>query len=142
YLNSHRINQICTVKVSAIISTQFLGRTNSKHQLNLNANYLDLICFTAVKHPTGILSLSTISITNSIASEIFIPSEATNKLTSISYYNHSHSQLSFYTNGSVIDIGTDQCTMGIGWIQVNKIIKLLTLSLLKYNSGLHHIKLS
>jgi hypothetical protein len=119
HLNSHRINQICTVEVSAIISAQFLGRTNSKHQLNLNANYLDLICSTAVKHPTHIPPAPNIPIINSIASEIFTPSESTNKLISISHHNLSYQQLSFYTDGSVIDIGTDQCTMGIGWIQVD-----------------------
>jgi len=119
YLNSHRINQTCTIEVSAVISALFLGRINPNYQLNLNANYLDLICSTAVKHPTFTPSLPTISITNSAAFEIFNSSEATDKLISISHYNLSYHQLSFYTDGSVIDIGTNQCTMGIGWIQID-----------------------
>src|SRR5260364_471046 len=44
-LNSNRIQNLCTIDVSATLSTKFLGRKvyTQKSKLKLNANYLDLI---------------------------------------------------------------------------------------------------
>jgi ribonuclease HI len=43
----------------------------------------------------------------------------TNTLEQLSIINASYQQINFYTDGSVIDIGTNQCTMGIGWVQID-----------------------
>jgi len=118
HLNSDRIKNQCTINASAIISTKFLGRIKS-NSINFNSNYLDLIYSTAVKHPLSIPSAPTITIPNSSASKIFDPGEMTNTLEQFSIINASHQQINFYTDGSVIDIGTNQCTMGIGWVQID-----------------------
>ena len=101
--------------MSAIISFQFLRRVNS-NLVNFNANYIDLIYSTAIKHLLSSPLAPTISISNSYLSEIFKTSEAANILKQYSILNSSQQQFNFYTNGSVINIRTDQCTIGIGWV--------------------------
>jgi ribonuclease HI len=80
---------------------------------------LDLIYSTAAKHPTTTPIPPTILIINSTIPEIFEQNESTNKLLQIANTNQLLSQLTFYTDGSVIDINTNQCTMGIGWVQID-----------------------
>jgi len=48
HLNSNRVKQTCTINISATICTSFLGRKTPKFKFN--ANYLDLIYSTAIKH--------------------------------------------------------------------------------------------
>ena len=117
-LNSHRITSCCTLEVSTILSTHFLGRKKANKQLNLNANYIDLIRSTDIKHPSYIPPLPTINIIDSIISNIFHESEASKKLTHIALSNSTQHQFTFYTDGSVKQIGTVHCSMGIGWVQV------------------------
>ncbi|CAG8852529.1 22780_t:CDS:1, partial [Gigaspora margarita] len=49
----------------------------------LNANYIDLIYSTAIKHPTDIPPPPTIYITDSLASTLFYDNEARQKLCQI-----------------------------------------------------------
>src|SRR6185312_8811784 len=44
--------------------------------------------------------------------------QATTTLQQIAFNNAVQSSFTFYTNGSVTDIGTDRCLMGIGWVQI------------------------
>ena len=121
HLNSNRIVSACTINISAITSIQFFGRVLS-NSFKFNANYIDLIFSTAVKYPLSpplSSSLPSIPIQYSATSEIFHSSNKTNSLIEISLANLSCNNFNFYTDGSVIDIGTNQCSMGIGWVQVD-----------------------
>ena len=78
---------------------------------------MDLIFSTAVKYPipSALPSLlPSIPIYSSAAPEIFYSSDKTNQLIEISLSNSTQNIFNFYTDGSVIDIGTNQCSMGIG----------------------------
>jgi ribonuclease HI len=44
---------------------------------------------------------------------------STSNLQTIANNNSQLSELSFYTDGSVIDLGSNQCSMGIGWVQIH-----------------------
>jgi len=112
------------MNVSATISTSFLERKTSK--LKLNANYLDLIYSTAIKHPSRTPhNYPTINISNSTISEIFKSNDCSDKLEEIFLNNSSYQEFTFYTDGSVTDIGTEQSSMGIGWVQVNNANQVL-----------------
>ena len=118
-LNSHRISSCCTLEVSTILSTHFLERKKANKQLNFNANYIDLIHSTNIKLSSCIPPLPTINISDSSISNIFIDSEASNKLSQAAISNSSQCQFTFYTDGSVKHLGTNLCSMGIGWVQVH-----------------------
>src|SRR6185295_3126563 len=101
--------------------SQFFSRIVS-NSVKINANYLDLLSSAAIKWPSPNLILSpmpTIPISNFISSAIFEASETTNELNQISLSNSLQNSFNFYTDGSVIDIGTNNCTMGISWVQVD-----------------------
>ena len=116
HLNSQRLTSACTINTSSITSAQFFGRIIS-NSVKINANYLDLLSSAAIKWPSPNLILPpmpTIPISNFISSAIFEASETTNELNQISLNNSLQNSFNFYTDGSVIDIGTNNCTMGIG----------------------------
>jgi len=118
-LNSNRLTSVCTINISIISATQFFGRTLNK-SLDFKANYLDLIYSSAIKRPLHTpATLPSIIIDNSSIEDIFQASNATCKLKKIACHNSALQILTFYTDGSVISIGTNQCTMGIGWVQVD-----------------------
>ena len=73
-----------------------------------------------MKQSTNLPSPSTINIhiTDSLIPAIFHNSDASSKLSAISLSNLSQHQFTFYTDGSVKQLGTNQCSMGIGWVQV------------------------
>src|SRR6185436_17588362 len=112
YLNSNRINSLYTINILTIIATQFLGRVFS-NLLNFNANYIDLIHSTAIKHPISLSPTPFIYIQNSPISEIFQKGDAIHILEQYSFSNATQHIFNFYTDGSVINIGTDRCTMSI-----------------------------
>ena len=91
---------------------------SSLSHINLHANLIDLICFVAVKHLLTIPQPPLININNKIVSNIFHPNQATTTLQQIALNNAVQSSFIFYTDGSVTDIGTDHCSMGIGWVQI------------------------
>ena len=104
-----------------ITSVQFFSRIIS-NSVKINANYLDLLSFAAIKWPLPNslpLLLPSIPISNFISSTIFEASDATNRLDQISSNNLSYNLFNFYTDSSVIGISTNNCTMGIGWVQVD-----------------------
>src|SRR5260363_159753 len=120
-LNSNRIQNTCTLDISATLSTKFLGRkiyTQSTNKLQLNANYLDLLYSIASHHFINIPPLPQITIYNNPILDIFLNSSATSKLQTIAQSNAIFSNFSFYTNGSVVNISDPRCTMEIAWIQV------------------------
>jgi len=89
------------------------------NQLNLNANYIDLIYSIAIRHPLNIPPPPTILLPNSPIFDIFKENISSLQLQQIANTNFNSQQLRFYTDGSVKDITTDQCSSGIGWIQVD-----------------------
>jgi len=119
-LNSHTINNKCTIVIPTNLSTQFFGRVNTNDKtLNFNANHLDLLYSVAIRHPTQTPSPPNIIISTNSIPTIFEPCTLTNKLQQITNYNTNQQELHFYTDGSVINLGTSQCSMGIGWVQVD-----------------------
>ena len=115
FLNSHIIANKCTIIIPTNLSTQFLGRVNTHNKtLNFNANHLDLIYSIAIRHPTQIPDLPNITISTQPIPVIFEPCSLIYNLQQIANYNANLSELHFYTDGSVIDLGTSQCSMGIG----------------------------
>ena len=120
HLNSNRIKSACTLEISTTTATKFFGRI-IHGKLKFNANYMDLIFSMAIKQPLSdlILSPPTIPVADSIATSIFHPGELTTKLVQISTNNLNSRSFNFYTDGSVINIGSEHCTMGIGWVQVD-----------------------
>src|SRR5260364_238665 len=99
-------------------ATKFFGKLNSDKTINLNANFLDLIYSIALRNPIHIPPLPNLNISTTQLPPIFEPSQAYNTLQSFTHYNSSLSELTFYTDGSVINLGNPQCSMGIGWIQL------------------------
>jgi ribonuclease HI len=120
--NSQNIKNQCTFDIPTNLAIKFLGRkekTNSQ-LLNLNANYIDLAYSIAIRYPISIpTSIPLIPLDNSIIFKIFAQNSASSLLHKIAIANTSFSTLTFYTDGSVIDICTNQCSSGIGWVQVN-----------------------
>ena len=116
-LNSNRITSSCTFEISVTLSTKFLDQKtyqDSSNKLKLNANYLDLLYSIALRNPPTIPSLPTLQLTSSSITAIFNPNEVTQQLESIYQKNYDQQYFVFYTDGSVIDICTNQCSMGIG----------------------------
>jgi hypothetical protein len=68
----------------------------------------------AIRHPIQIPNPPNINITTNLIPTIFEPGTLTNNLQQIANYNAQLSELHFYTDGSVINLGTSQCSMGIG----------------------------
>jgi ribonuclease HI len=119
--NSHRIQNKCTFDISATLSTKFLGRkkySNSLSILNLNSHYLDLLYSIALKTPTNIPDLPSIYIQQNPIDTIFHTNIITNRLNQLANNNITSADLTFYTDGSVTNISTDQCKMSIGWVQI------------------------
>jgi hypothetical protein len=88
--------------------------------LNFNANYLDLIYAIAIRHPIQTISSLNITIPTYSIPTIFESCSLTDELQQIANYNINLSELNFYTDGSVVELGTPQCSMGIGWVQVTE----------------------
>ena len=114
HLNSSRVLNCCTLEVPAALSTQFLGRRSINKQLKFNANYIDLIYSSAIKQPITIPPPPTIHITDTLTSVLFQDNPASLDLLHIAHTNAGQYEFTFYTDGSVVDIGTNQCSMGIG----------------------------
>jgi len=117
-LNSNIIANKCTILIPTSHATKFFGRLNPDKSVNLNANYLDLIFSTAARNPTSIPILPNLLIPTAQIPSFFYSSPALDTLQSICHYNSHLTELTFYTDGSVIDLGNSQCSMGIGWIQL------------------------
>jgi ribonuclease HI/endonuclease/exonuclease/phosphatase family metal-dependent hydrolase len=120
-LNSNRIQNNCTLNISATLSTKFLGRrvyNSTPNKLNLHANYLDLLYSIALRNPSSAPSSPTIHINQSPVLEIFNSNLASAHLNQLANNNISQNNFTFYTDGSVRNISTEQCSMGIGWIQI------------------------
>ena len=106
-LNSNLITQKCTIFIPINLATKFFGKVNSQNnQLNLNANYFDLLYYIAIRHPSQIPDSTNISIPITLIPPIFSLCTLTNILQSIADYNYNQSELHFYTDGSVIQFGT------------------------------------
>ena len=125
-LNSNRIKNQCTFDISATLSTQFWGRkisNNPNTLLKFNANYLDLIYATANRHPIHLPPTPNILIYNNPIFELFDSNSSSFELNTIATSNFNSTNLTFYTDGSVRNLMTNHCSMGIGWVQVeNNII--------------------
>ena len=119
-LNSNRLPNYCTIEVSNTLSTQFLGRKTCNKQLKLNANYIDLLYSTAIKHPITLPPLPNIDIVDSLAYSLFQNNEACQQLIQLTQNNYNRQIFTFYTDRSVSEIGTSNCSMGVGWIQILK----------------------
>ena len=119
-LNSKKVTDSCTFEILATLSTKFLGwktYTDSLNKFKLNSNYLDLLYSIVLRNPSIIPPLPTLQITSSSITTIFNSNEATQQLEAIYQTNYNQRQFVFYTDRSVIDICTNQCSMGIGWVQ-------------------------
>jgi ribonuclease HI len=120
--NSQNIKGQCTFNIPTNLAIKFLGRKekNNSQLLNLNANYLDLVYSIAIRYPLSTpLILPSIPIDNSIIFKVFNSNFASLSLHKIAIANLNSPSLSFYTDGSVIGICSDQCSAGIGWVQVD-----------------------
>ena len=71
-----------------------------------------------IRHPTQIPNATNISIPASLIPSVFSNNDLTNTLQLIANSNYNKTELHFYTDGSVIQAGTSQCSMGIGWALV------------------------
>ncbi|RIB05043.1 hypothetical protein C2G38_2254036 [Gigaspora rosea] len=71
------------------------------------------------RNPTSIPILPNLLIPTAQIPSFFHSSPALDTLQSICHYNSHLTELTFYTDGSVIDLGNSQCSMGIGWIQLH-----------------------
>jgi len=78
------------------------------------SNYLDLIYSIAIRHPLHIPSTPSIPYNPASISPIFEFGSLTNILQTIANSNIQLSEITFYTDGSVLDFGTQNCSMGIG----------------------------
>ena len=138
-LNTNRIFSACTIEISATLSTLFYGRIQPNKQLNLNANYIDLILSTAIKHPLTIPTPSTLNISDCLVSDLFLSNQTSLSLQSIAQNNYNYASFIFYTDGSVKNICTNQCSMGIGWVQLhnNQIVHEFSAQLKYWPSSYH-----
>jgi len=115
----------CIIFISINFATKFFRKFNTQNkQLNLNANYLDLLYSIAIRHPIQAPISNNIYISTTLIPSVFETGSTTNTLQLIANSNYNQSELHFYTDGSVIQIGTSQCSMGIGWalVQDNNIV--------------------
>jgi len=117
-LNSNIIANKCTILIPTSHATKFFGRLNSDKTINLNANHLDLIYSIAIRNPIYIPPPPNLIISIPQIPSIFHPSPALDTLQLIANYNSNLKELTFYTDGSVLNLGNSQCSMGIGWIQL------------------------
>jgi ribonuclease HI len=101
------------------LATKLLCRINPDKTLNLHANFLDIAYSVALRHPLHIPPLPSLTINSQQLPPIFETCQLVNNLQTIANSNYNLSSISFYTDGSVIDLGTSQCSMGIGWVQVD-----------------------
>jgi len=120
-LNSNRLQDTCTLNISTNLATKFQGRpaySDSIKKLNLHANLIDLFYSITLRNPMTIPPLPTITIYNNPILNIFENNQQTQKLQLIAHNNLSCTDLTFYTDGSVSNIMTERCKMGIGWVQI------------------------
>ena len=120
-LNSNYIRNLCTIDVSATHSTKVWARpltNNPSNKLKLNANLTDLIYNLAIRYLFTIPPLPSINLKNNYITEIFGFNETSKFLQNIAIQNLNQQELIFYTDGLVQNICTDQCSMGIGWVQI------------------------
>src|SRR5205814_7130611 len=121
-LNSNCIANSCTIDVSATHSTKVWARpltNNLSNKLKLNGNLTDLIYNLAIRNSLTILPLPSINLENNYVTEIFESNETLKSLYNIALRNLNQQELIFYTDSSVQNICTDQCSMGISWVQIN-----------------------
>jgi ribonuclease HI len=119
-LNSNLITQKCTILIPTNLATKFLGRINpSDKSIKFNANFLDLISSISIRHPSTTPPLPKLQISTIEIPPIFKSNSLTNTLQTIINTNSHLSELSFYTDGSVTNLGNSQCSMGIGWVQID-----------------------
>src|SRR5260364_473768 len=97
---------------------KILWRLNPDKTINLNANHLDLIYSIAIRNPIYIPSPPNLIISIPQIPSIFHPSTALDTLQLIANHNSNLTELTFYTSGSVLNLGNSQCSIGIGWIQL------------------------
>ncbi len=115
-LNSNRIKNHCTFDISATLSTKFWERKTSNNQISIlrfNANYLDLIYATANRNLLYIPPTPNILIYNNPVFEIFNSNNLSHYLNNIAISNSNSTNLTFYTDRSVQNLMTNQCSMGI-----------------------------
>ena len=106
-LNSKLITSKCTIFIPINLATKFFGKFNTQNkQLNLNANYLDLLYSIAIRHPIQAPISNNIYISTTLIPSVFETGSTTNTLQLIANSNYNQSELHFYTDGSVIQIGT------------------------------------
>jgi ribonuclease HI len=84
----------------------------------LHANYLDLLYSIALRNSFLAPPLPSIHINQSPVLEIFDSNSASIHLNQLASNNTSQNNFIFYTDGSVKNISTEQCSMGIGWTQI------------------------
>jgi ribonuclease HI len=81
---------------------------------------LDLIYSIAIRHPLHIPPAPNIFHNTSSIPSIFESGSLTNTLQTIADSNSNLSEITFYTDGSVLDFGSPNCSMGIGWVQTSQ----------------------
>jgi ribonuclease HI len=122
-LNSQIIPSKCTILIPTNLATKFFGRINNiSKSINFNANYLDLIYSIAIRNPISIPLSPHIIIQPSQIPSIFSSNLLNSQLQTITNHNSNSTELTFYTDGSVINLATAQCSMGISWIQTTNSI--------------------
>ena len=90
-LNSNRIPNLCTIEISATLSTKFLGRKtylDPSNKLKLNANYLDLLYSIALRHLSSIPATPLVLIPHG-SEYIFKPNISLTQLQNIAHTNLS-----------------------------------------------------
>ena len=118
-MNSGLINNKCTILVPTSNAVKFLGRLDIDKSIKFNANPFDLLHSIQIKTSSNIPTLPSLTIQASQIPSIFLDSPAFNTLQTIAHHNYSSTNLTFYTDGSVINTNTIQCSMGIGWLQLD-----------------------
>ena len=119
HLNSRLINNKCTILIPTSNAAKFHGRLNSDKSINFNANPLDLIYSIQIKTFANIPTPPNLNIQTSQIPPIFFAGPASDILQTFANHNYNSTHLVFYTDGSVVNPQTTQCTMGIGWLQTN-----------------------
>ena len=81
--------------------------------IKLNANYLDFVYAIANRNLIYILLLPSILINDSSVLNIFQNNEISQELNQIAISNSNLTETTFYTDGSVHNFMTNQCSIGI-----------------------------
>jgi ribonuclease HI len=119
--NSNLISNRCTIFIPINLASRFFCTYNSQEKtIKPYTNHLDLIYSIAIRHPLHIPPTPSISYNSASIPPIFEPGSLTNTLQTIANSNIQLSEITFYTDGSVRDFGTQDCSMGIGWVQIHQ----------------------